>query len=127
MLDFTWAIVGGLVMVAIMGAVLWLVCLGLVELLDWAWGAIEAALKKAAAAGVEQAKIAAARKLLFRAAGEVLAGESDSYAACDPYGADRARREILEAIVSLTPKGRVTDGNKLVPGYRPVKLKQSGA
>lgn len=35
-------------MVAIMGAVLWLVCLGLVELLDWAWGAIEAALKKAA-------------------------------------------------------------------------------
>ena len=48
MIDLTWAIVGGIVLIAVMGGLLWLLCMGLVDVVDWIAGVIETALKKAA-------------------------------------------------------------------------------
>ena len=46
MIDLTWAIVGGMVLIAVMGGVLWLITAGLVDVIDWVAGAIEAAWRK---------------------------------------------------------------------------------
>ncbi len=45
--DFTWAIVGGIVIIVIMGGALWLVTQVTVEIIDWIAGAIETAWRKA--------------------------------------------------------------------------------
>ena len=45
MLDLTSAIIGGVILIALMGGVLWLVTQGLVDVVDWIAGAIKKALK----------------------------------------------------------------------------------
>ena len=45
MIDLTWAIVGGVILIAVMGGVLWFVTAVLVDVIDWLMAIIEKALK----------------------------------------------------------------------------------
>ena len=47
MFDLSWAIVGGLVLIVVMGGFLWLITQVLVDIVDWIAGVIEAAWRKA--------------------------------------------------------------------------------
>ena len=47
MIDITWAIVGGMVLIVVMGGFLWLITQVLVDVVDWVAGAIEQAWRKA--------------------------------------------------------------------------------
>ena len=46
MIDLTWAIVGGIILIVLMGGVLWLITAVLVDVIDWIAGAIEQAWRK---------------------------------------------------------------------------------
>ena len=46
MIDLTWAIVGGIILIVLMGGVLWLITAVLVDVIDWIAGAIEPAWRK---------------------------------------------------------------------------------